>query len=99
MSLASATYLDIDYDAISHAVVLNAFWNKSPRGPGWTEVIALPGKEETIEVGVLNHEPNPDPEDIAFSGFLTVLGQDDKPSTSSHSQIVIMLCIFSEILS
>lgn len=42
-----------------------------------------------MEIGVLSHEPNPDPEDIQFGGFLTVLGSDDKPSTftpSTHPQ-------------
>lgn len=90
-SLLSASYLDIDYDTISHAVILNAFWEKSPDSLSWDETISLPGNEETIEIGVLNHEPNPDPEDIAFSGFLTVLGQDTKPSTSTLPKSVPVL--------
>lgn len=80
-SLMSASYLDIDYDTISQTVVLNAFWSESPGGAHWTETIRLPNKGQTIEVGVLNHEKNPDPEDIGFGGFLTVLGQDEAPST------------------
>ncbi|KAF2676782.1 PIG-X-domain-containing protein [Lentithecium fluviatile CBS 122367] len=78
-SLLSASYLDIDYDTISHAVVLNAFWSGSPEANHWTETITLPSKDQTTEVGVLNYEKNPDPEDIGFGGFLTVLGQDDAP--------------------
>ncbi|KAF2012773.1 PIG-X-domain-containing protein, partial [Aaosphaeria arxii CBS 175.79] len=77
--LHSASYLDIDYDAISHAVVLTAFWAKSPDAAGWTETIKLPGQADPIEIGVLNREANPDPEDIQYAGFLTVLGQDKKP--------------------
>lgn len=84
MTLLSASYLDIDYDAISHALIINAMWAKAPKTKSWTENISLPGKEETIEVGVLNQESNPDPEDLAFSGFLTVLGQDTKPSMFPH---------------
>lgn len=80
-SLLSASYLDIDYDAISHAVKIDAFWERAPLAESWTESIFLPGTQETIEIGVLHHESNPDPEDIAFSGFLTVLGQNTKPST------------------
>ena len=75
-SLLSASYVDIDYDTISHAVILNAYWEESPI----TETISLSGSEEKIEAGVLIHEPNPDPEDIGFGGFLTVLGEDDNPS-------------------
>jgi len=41
----------------------------------------LPTEESTVEIGVLSHEGNADPEDIQFGGFLTVLGQDKKPST------------------
>ncbi|KAF2275203.1 protein pbn1 [Westerdykella ornata] len=78
-SLNWASYIDIDYDAISHAIILNAFWARAPRSSGWSETTHLPGGQDTIEIGVLNHETNPDPEDIAFSGFLTVLGQDTKP--------------------
>ncbi|KAF2115062.1 PIG-X [Lophiotrema nucula] len=74
-SLSSASYLDIDYDTISHAVIVNAFWSEAT----WKETISLTKKEETIEVGVLNHESRPDPEDIGFGGFLTVLGNDDEP--------------------
>ncbi|KAF2004404.1 PIG-X-domain-containing protein [Amniculicola lignicola CBS 123094] len=77
--LLSATYVDMDYDAISHALVINAFWNKPISAGGWNEHIELIGKDDAIEIGVLNHEPNPDPEDIAFSGFLTVLGEDTAP--------------------
>lgn len=83
-SLLSSSYIDIDYDAISHALVLNAFWGKASDSATWTETIILPNQQEAIEVGVLNHEPNPDPEDIGFAGFLTVVGQDTKPSTFSY---------------
>ncbi|KAF2181677.1 PIG-X-domain-containing protein [Zopfia rhizophila CBS 207.26] len=78
-SLLSASYLDIDYDTISHALILNAYWAREPTSGTWTETISPRGKEETIEIGVLNNEKNPDPEDVAFSGFLTVLGQDTSP--------------------
>lgn len=79
-TLLSSSYIDIDYDAISHALIVNAFWDKATDANTWTETIALPSQQETIEIGVLNHQENPDPEDIGFEGFLTVLGQDTKPS-------------------
>ncbi|KAF2474115.1 PIG-X-domain-containing protein [Lindgomyces ingoldianus] len=79
-TLLSASYVDIDYDAISHTLIINAFWARAPNEENhWTETISLPGSQETIEIGILNNEPNPDPEDISFSGFLTVLGQDTQP--------------------
>ncbi|KAF2639048.1 PIG-X-domain-containing protein [Massarina eburnea CBS 473.64] len=77
--LLEADYLDVDYDAISHAVVLNAFWSTALDGDSWAETISVPGKGQSVEVGVLMHETRPDPEDIGFGGFLTVLGQDKAP--------------------
>ncbi|KAH9860093.1 hypothetical protein IAQ61_011877 [Plenodomus lingam] len=77
--LLSVTSLDIDYDTISRAVVLTASWPTASTSEGWSETITLPQKEATVEIGVLSHEPNADPEDIQFGGFLTVLGQDSTP--------------------
>ena len=75
-------YLDIDYDAISQTVVVTSVDTNPPKGvKGWWDVIRLPEHESTVEIGVLAHEPNTDPEDIQFGGFLTVLGRDDTPST------------------
>lgn len=76
----SESYIDIDYDAISQTIVFTALWHKAPSEKGWIDHIKTPREGSTIEIGVLAHEPNTDPEDIQFGGFLTVLGQDDKPS-------------------
>ncbi|KAF2811037.1 PIG-X-domain-containing protein [Mytilinidion resinicola] len=84
-TLGSATYVDFDYDTISHALILNAFWAREPSEGSWTESISLQKEGDTIEVGVLTSEKAVDKEDLAFSGFLTVVGEDSKPSTSNHS--------------
>ncbi|KAI1513345.1 PIG-X / PBN1 [Pyrenophora tritici-repentis] len=42
----------------------------------------VPTEDSTVEIGVLSHEGNADPEDIQFGGFLTVLGQDQKPKAT-----------------
>lgn len=81
-SLMSATYVDIDFDAISNVVVFNTFSAVAPDTGYWDETISVPSGAHTAEVGVLIHEKNPDPEDIGFGGFLTVLGQDQAPSRS-----------------
>lgn len=78
--LSTATYVDVDYDTITRAVVLTAVWSKAQNPDGWSEVIELPTADSTVEIGVLSHEPNSDPEDVQFGGFLTVLGQDTAPS-------------------
>jgi hypothetical protein len=73
--------LDIDYDSISHVLILNGFWSHAPNPSGWIERIQ---KDEAgtdkVEVGVLQHEPSTDPEELKLGGFLTVVGEDDKPS-------------------
>jgi hypothetical protein len=84
LGLSTATYIDIDYDTIQRALVINAGWPSAPGEKGWTETISKTSSA-TVEVGVLNHEPNPDPEDIGFGGFLTVLGQDSSPSKPALS--------------
>ncbi|KAF2490460.1 PIG-X-domain-containing protein [Lophium mytilinum] len=78
-TLGSATYVDFDYDTISHALILNAFWAREPSEGSWTESISLQKEGDTIEVGVLTSEKAVDNEDLAFSGFLTVVGEDAKP--------------------
>lgn len=79
--LPSASYVDLDYDAISQALIFTAVWPRAPSEGGWSDVVSKrPADQSTTEIGVLAHEPNTDPEDVQFGGFLTVLGQDDKPS-------------------
>lgn len=77
------SYVDIDYDAISQAVVYTAVWSNKSKN-GWTDKYTAPEEDSdsTMEIGVLSHEANTDPEDYQFGGFLTVLGQDSKPSTT-----------------
>lgn len=84
-SLLSATYVDIDFDTISHALVFNGFWDRAPDAESWTETISLRQETDHIEVGVLTSEKAIDPEDLAFSGFLTVIGKDSKPSPTRFS--------------
>lgn len=82
-SLLSASYLDLDYDTISHALTLHAFWAREPTKVKWSETITPRSGSDSVEVGVLQNERTPDAEDIGFSGFLTVLGRDTEPSTQS----------------
>ena len=89
-SLLSATYVDIDFDTISHALVFNGFWDRAPDAESWTETISLRQETDHIEVGVLTSEKAVDPEDLAFSGFLTVIGKDSKPSTHSNPPLLIL---------
>ncbi|KAF2128292.1 PIG-X-domain-containing protein [Dothidotthia symphoricarpi CBS 119687] len=98
-SLLTASYLDVDYDTISRALVVTAFWADAPSKAGWTETIAQPHADARVEVGILVSEPNPDPEDIQFGGFLTVVGEDEKPTPPNptcklHAHITLPSALF-----
>lgn len=82
-SLASASYLDIDYDTISQVVVLSAFWHEPPSSLTWEEQIENSEGADQVEVGVLANEQPTEPEELSLGGFLTVVGEDDKPSTDA----------------
>jgi hypothetical protein len=78
--LLHADYLDLDYDSISHTLVLKAFWAKSflPSGV-WREKHILPPGEHALEVGVLTNEKADEEEELKYSGFLTQVGKAGKP--------------------
>ncbi|KAF2142789.1 uncharacterized protein K452DRAFT_357874 [Aplosporella prunicola CBS 121167] len=85
-SLRSAQYLDIDYDTISHALIVNAFWAQGPNPDGqWTSEITLGTKSEKIEVGILNNEKPLEAEELSLAGFLTVIGEDTKAKPAMFS--------------
>ncbi|KAI9766817.1 MAG: protease B nonderepressible form [Geoglossum simile] len=84
-TIQSASYLDIDYDTISHALVLNAFWERAPDLGLWNDVFEVVGGKEKVEVGVLASEVPTEPEELKLGGWLTVIGEDEKPSPALFS--------------
>ncbi|KAI9869701.1 MAG: protease B nonderepressible form, partial [Pleopsidium flavum] len=84
-SLRAASYLDIDYDTISQVVVLSAFWHQPPNSDSWNERIQDLEGDHQVEVGVLASEKATEPEELSLGGFLTVIGEDDKPNPTLFS--------------
>jgi hypothetical protein len=82
--LENASYIDIDFDAISHALVFTAFWNldrlKILPGQRDNRPIKKERSEDTIEMGVLQIEKATEPEELSLGGYLTVIGENDHPS-------------------
>lgn len=79
--LLSADYIDTDYDSISHALVLKAFWSKPHQmNSEWNE-LHLPSENGAMEVGVLINEKPDEDEELRYSGFLTQVGKDRHPCT------------------
>lgn len=89
-----ADSLDIDYDAISHALTFTAYWSRPPPVffdpitsetfyDSWT--VTMDAHAEKVEVGVLSAEAAPDPSELQLSGFLTVVGEDTAPAPTLFS--------------
>lgn len=83
-----AASLDVDYDAISHAVSLSAAWSADVDalvqrpGSGITDRTVVKFREDhRVEVGILASEKADEVEELKFGGYLAVLGENDKPST------------------
>ncbi|KAH8663597.1 PIG-X [Tricladium varicosporioides] len=78
--LSSASTVDIDFDTISHALTLTAFW---PIQDWDLNFKSTPGAR--LEVGILSVEQAVEPEELSLGGFLTVIGEDSKPSPTLFS--------------
>ncbi|MCJ1448294.1 MAG: protease B nonderepressible form [Stictis urceolatum] len=78
-ALAAADYIDMDYDAISQALVVRTFRQMRAQRPAWNVTIEAI-KDSRLEVGILSSEKpaEPDPETLKMSGFLTVIREDSK---------------------
>ena len=85
-----ADYLDIDYDSISHAITLSAFWSRPPSVffdpidettiyDRWKIDARRTSQNDRIEVGILSATQASDAHDQQMSGFLTILGEDGEP--------------------
>ena len=104
-SLNSADYLDVDFDTISQTLTLSAFRHEAPSPGLWNERISNDGTMARIEVGILANEKPTEPEELSLGGFLTIIGEDDKPSIcskliplSSSDSNDIQILLFSHFL-
>ncbi|RAL58544.1 hypothetical protein DID88_003992 [Monilinia fructigena] len=75
-TLLYASSLDIDFDTISHALNIVAYWEPQT----WNLGITKSAPNDRIEVGILSVETPLQPEELSLAGFLTVVGEDSKPS-------------------
>lgn len=73
--------MDLDFDSISHALSITAFW--SPQS--WSLDIDHPLPDSRLEIGILSNENPTESEELSLAGFLTVIGEDIKPSPTLFS--------------
>ncbi|KFY19822.1 hypothetical protein V493_07820, partial [Pseudogymnoascus sp. VKM F-4281 (FW-2241)] len=74
---ATASSVDLDYSSSSGVARITTFW--SPRT--WDGVaVSKMDHADRVELGVLSNEKPIRPDDLNMSGFLTVLGESEKPA-------------------
>ncbi|KAI9700431.1 MAG: protease B nonderepressible form [Candelina mexicana] len=84
--LQESSYVDVDFDAISPAVVLTAFWDRPISTNGvWEETMRIAAANDRVEIGILANEKPIEPEELNLGGFLTIVGEDEKPSPTLFS--------------
>lgn len=87
-----ADYLDLDYDSISHTLILKAFWSRpEPLKKQWYETHHLLASDSAVEVGVLLNENPDEAEELKYSGFLTQIGKDSQACTLVPSSLLYYL--------
>ncbi|KAL8782850.1 MAG: hypothetical protein Q9213_005027 [Squamulea squamosa] len=84
-SLEMAAYLHIDYDAQSQDLILTSFHHESPESAGWNEQIKRCHNSARTEVGIFASQEVTEPEELSLGGFLTVIGEDEKPKPTRFS--------------
>ncbi|EME81833.1 uncharacterized protein MYCFIDRAFT_97860, partial [Pseudocercospora fijiensis CIRAD86] len=79
----SRAYIDYDYDVITHAVTITTLSSASSGQNRPGHAVAHKIKpEDRLEVGILAPETPDEPEELKLGGYLTVVGDDDKPSAT-----------------
>jgi len=77
-----STQVDIDYDSISHALTITMLL---PSKFMSLDVTRPPNLQSRLEVGILSNEKPIEIEELSLGGFLTVIGEDMKPSPTLFS--------------
>ncbi|QSZ35190.1 hypothetical protein DSL72_008057 [Monilinia vaccinii-corymbosi] len=75
-TLLDASSVDINFDTISHTLNIVAYWEPQT----WNLGIKNSAPKGRVEVGILSVETPLQPEELSLAGFLTVVGEDSKPS-------------------
>ncbi|CAK3831347.1 related to pbn1 [Lecanosticta acicola] len=84
---SAASYLDFDFDVISHALTVTALRPSSNGAPGRSKrgSVRKLNPDDRVEVGILQAQKAEEPEELSLGGLLTVLGDDDHPSPTLFS--------------
>ncbi|ELR03453.1 hypothetical protein GMDG_06186 [Pseudogymnoascus destructans 20631-21] len=73
----TAASIDLDFSSSSNTATITTSW--SPRT--WTSVaVSKIDHTDRVELGILSNEKPIRPDDLNMSGFLTVLGESEKPA-------------------
>lgn len=78
---SNAAYIDLDFDTITHTVSVTSFWEPQT----WDADIGKMGLKHRVEVGIISNEKPLQLGELNMSGFLTVIGENEKPSPTMFS--------------
>ncbi|KAF2170847.1 hypothetical protein M409DRAFT_63892 [Zasmidium cellare ATCC 36951] len=83
----SAVNVDYDFDVISHAVTITILWPPVTREGTIRPRVAAKKleAEDRLEVGILSPEKADEPEELSMGGYLTVIGEDERPNPTIFS--------------
>ncbi|KAK0124648.1 protease B nonderepressible form [Cadophora gregata] len=85
-ALHSASTLEIDFDTISHALTLTAFFPPSTQSLALSKPPSSSSiKDSRMEIGIFSVEKPKEVEELSLGGFLTVVGEHSKPSPTLFS--------------
>ncbi|EMC97508.1 hypothetical protein BAUCODRAFT_147577 [Baudoinia panamericana UAMH 10762] len=81
VSLAYASYLDIDYDAISGSVTATAFWSSELARPAVERGSrVLVSDSDSLELGLFVPEKAEEAEELKIGGYVIMVEEDEEPS-------------------
>ncbi|KAL9602596.1 MAG: hypothetical protein Q9219_001740 [cf. Caloplaca sp. 3 TL-2023] len=83
--LQRAGYVDIDYDGISHNLVLTFFNHKPTDSEHWNDIINIYQKSAKAEVGILAPEKATEQVELSLGGVLVDLSEDQGPKPTRFS--------------
>ncbi|KAL8843120.1 MAG: hypothetical protein Q9170_000250 [Blastenia crenularia] len=83
--LRKADYLDVDFDAISRNLILTSFRHAPTDSDPQDERINRHQSSAKVEVGVLTSGKVTEREELSLEGFLTVIGENQRPNPTRFS--------------
>ncbi len=93
-----ASHVHVDFDAKSQTVMLSVYWSagefkyNDAETQHASNIYRKASPQDRLELGVLQAEEAKEPGEMTLGGFLTVMGEDDRPSEDHIHSLSRRLC-------